>query len=371
MNCSLEKRIETFIKNANTKYDYKYDYSKANYINKLTKICIICPIHGEFWQKPSYHLTRNYGCRKCAVEIVTTKITKKLENFIFEANKFHKNKFDYSKSIYVNSYTPIEIICPKHNSFWQNPHAHLVNGCNACRTNDFNEFVIKANIKFNNKFNYSKSNYENYKKHILIVCPIHNDFFQTPYDHLDSLYGCKECYYRSDRPKKSFKDFVLQANRIHKNKYDYSKSIYLNDSSKIEIICSTHGSFWQSPNTHLQNHGCYKCSINVSLQESEWLNFLKIDKSIRNKTLKINNKIFYPDAYDSITNTIYEFYGDFWHGNPKIYNLKNINISNKKSFNELYNKTIEREFYIKSFGYKMITIWESEWKELKKNLKGK
>jgi hypothetical protein len=55
------------------------------------------------------------------------------------------------------------------------------------------------------------------------------------------------------------------------------------------------------------------------------------------------------DGYDPITNTIYEFYGDFWHGNPKIYNLNDINLATKQSFKCLYKYTMKREELIKKF----------------------
>ena len=42
----------------------KYDYSKMDYINTRTKICIICPEHGEFWQTPQKHMS-GQGCPKC------------------------------------------------------------------------------------------------------------------------------------------------------------------------------------------------------------------------------------------------------------------------------------------------------------------
>ena len=63
-------------------------------------------------------------------------------------------------------------------------------------------------------------------------------------------------------------------------------------------------------------------------------------------------------------NTIYEFYGDFWHGNPLIYNATEIHPMNKKFYGELYNETIERENILRKEGYNFITIWESEYYNL-------
>ena len=46
------RNTEQFIEKATKLHNEKYDYSKVEYKNTKTKICIICPIHSEFWQKP-------------------------------------------------------------------------------------------------------------------------------------------------------------------------------------------------------------------------------------------------------------------------------------------------------------------------------
>ena len=56
---------EEFVKRSQEKHGDKYNYSKTIYINKDTPVCIICPIHGEFWQRPASHLS-GIGCRKCS-----------------------------------------------------------------------------------------------------------------------------------------------------------------------------------------------------------------------------------------------------------------------------------------------------------------
>ena len=94
--------------------------------------------------------------------------------------------------------------------------------------------------------------------------------------------------------------------------------------------------------------------------ECKWLDTLNIPADFRNKVIKIGNKRVKVDAINLDTNTIYEFYGDYWHGNPKVYNSNDINMSNKITFGELYSRTINRERTIKNAGYKLITIWEDD-----------
>lgn len=59
--------MDTFIKRAREIHGDKYDYSKVEYKNSKEKVCIICPVHGEFWQTPSNHLASK-GCRQCGLE---------------------------------------------------------------------------------------------------------------------------------------------------------------------------------------------------------------------------------------------------------------------------------------------------------------
>jgi hypothetical protein len=67
------------------------------------------------------------------------------------------------------------------------------------------------------------------------------------------------------------------------------------------------------------------------------------------------------DGYCQGTNTIYEFHGDYWHGNPEIYAPDHYNKSLYKTMGELYQNTIERENQIKELGYSLVVMWESEY----------
>ena len=80
------------------------------------------------------------------------------------------------------------------------------------------------------------------------------------------------------------------------------------------------------------------------------------------KKIKIDGeKIKHVDGFSEKKNTIIEFHGDLWHGNPKIYNPNDINPVTKKSHGESYNKTMERDNNLRNEGYNLIIIWESQW----------
>ena len=112
----------------------KYDYSKVEYKDNHTKVCIVCPIHGEFWQTPNSHLS-GIGCKKCGINSRINKRKKSIEEFIKEAREIHGDKYDYSKVEYINNHTKVCIICPIHGEFWQIPdsHIHQKQGCPICK----------------------------------------------------------------------------------------------------------------------------------------------------------------------------------------------------------------------------------------------
>lgn len=139
--------IYYFIKKAKEVHGNKYDYSKVEYINNSTKVCIICPKHGEFYQLPSNHL-KGYGCYKCCG------LKKTNSDFINQAKLVHGDKYDYSKVEYKGANIKVCIICPIHGEFWQTPNSHLnaKAGCPFCNESkleiEVKEFLDKTKIKY-------------------------------------------------------------------------------------------------------------------------------------------------------------------------------------------------------------------------------
>ena len=189
------KSLDKFIKQSVEIHGNKYDYSKVNYINNKTKVCIICPEHGEFWQIPEDHL-KGHGCKKCA----DVKSALQKSEFIEKARKIHGDLYDYSDVVYVNSYTPVKIKCEKHGFFYQKPTIHL-SGCMCpkCQKNyhlTTDEFILKSQQIHQDKYNYDKTVYKNSYTKVLITCKLHGDFYQTPNVHLSGC-GCPKCKTKS------------------------------------------------------------------------------------------------------------------------------------------------------------------------------
>ena len=257
---------EEFIKKAKAVHGDKYDYSKVEYVNYRTRLLIICPKHGEFWQRPDIHL-QGKGCTKCGRERIGIASSKSKEQFLQEARRVHGDKYDYSKVKYVNYQTKVTIICPIHGEFTQTPTGHLQgNGCPKCANDRTSlrmtteEFIQKAKAIHGNKYDYSNVEYTHNNVEVCIICPEHGEFLQKPRLHLSGC-GCPIC---TGKKKMRTIDFIKRAIAVHGDKYDYTKAEYNGNSEKVCLICPKHGEFWQRAGSHLKGYGCPKCGINKS-----------------------------------------------------------------------------------------------------------
>lgn len=181
------------------------------------------------------------------------------EEFIRRAKIKHNNKYNYSLVDYKNSRDKIIIVCPEHGKFIQIPYNHLQGkGCYMCANNKkytISEFINRANLKHNNKFQYPDENYVNSITPIKIECPEHGIFKQTPGNHLSGV-GCPKC---SGNRRLTIDEFIDKANSRHNNLYTYPDKNYMSYDDKIQIMCNKHGLFKQAIRDHLSGRGCPIC----------------------------------------------------------------------------------------------------------------
>lgn len=292
----MRYNTNSFIEKAKNIHGNKYNYDLVEYVSCLSPIKIICKIHGEFEQKPQYHLQKN-GCPKCG------KIS-------------YKEKMSFTKEKIIELAEPIH----KENFIWES-------------------------LEYNGL--YKKS---------FIDCSIHGRI-EIKLINMIRGHGCIKC----GNNQITFEEFVKEANKIHNNKYIYVKNSWQGRiTDRIEIICPIHGFFKQRGNKHTRDgkQGCPRCKSRHSKMQIQWL------KSFNNENIIIGYKIKNigeVDGYDPSTNTVYEFHGDFWHGNPKIFNQNDLHPMLNTSYGELYSKTIKRDNKIRSEGYNLISIFESDY----------
>ena len=307
------------------------------------------------------------------------------ELFFQKATAKHGNKYNYSNSKYINSSTKIMIICKIHGNFEQNPTNHIMgSGCQICGklksqksiTSSKNEFINKAIVTHCDKYDYSKVEYINSKTHVIIICKIHGSFKQQPTSHLQGN-GCLQCgFIKTTLSRKlTTTNFIENSISIHGNVYDYSKVEYTKRRNKITIICKIHGEFIQIAGDHLCGCRCPKCSKRgYSMKAVKYLDFMSsyhkitIQHAENSGEYMITNTKYKADGYCKETNTIYEFHGTNFHGDPRSCNPDENNYLGK-NYGELHKLTREREQCIRDLGYNLVVMWEKDWDNVIRSIK--
>jgi hypothetical protein len=173
------------------------------------------------------------------------------EEFISEARKIWDDKYDYSLVEYIGALKKVKIIYDGI-IYEQIAISHLSGQAVEFQMNQ-ESFIKKAKDKWGSKYNYSLVNYTNCYEKVKIILNSTGDVFeQSPFNHL--LYSPE-----NKSEKKNTNKFIDESNKIHNNKYDYSKVVYTKSSEKVTIICPEHGDFQQVANSHILGMGCKKC----------------------------------------------------------------------------------------------------------------
>ena len=288
--------------------------------------------------------------------------------WISEVEIIHNFKYGYSKVKYTNNKAKVTIICPDHGEFEQVAKSHKNGfGCKKCAgfEKTTKEFIAEASLLHDNKFIYDEVVYVDSTTPIKIKCKNNHAFHMSPNDHLRGN-GCPDCKGKilSAHFVWSLEKFITEAIKVHGDKFSYIKSKYENYNVPLIIICNNcYREFPQSPNGHLRGYGCKYCRHIISKPETEFLDYMKVP--LRN--VKIPEWKTKPvDGLDG--NIIYEFLGDYWHGNPIKYPRDKINKKVKRTYGELYDKTFVNLNRMKSYGYIVKYIWEYDWKQFKKGI---
>lgn len=193
---------EQFIEKAKALHGDRYDYSLCRYEKSGSRVEIICPIHGPFFQVANAHLVGS-GCNACGYLRCSEKKRESTDKFISKAISVHGSKYGYKNAVYRGAHKKLTITCAKHGDFEQDAHSHLKgSGCRSC--------AIEGHVR-------------------VPVMP------------------------------KGY--FLRRSCAAHGDTYDYSKSVYLGSKKQVEIVCRVHGSFWQCAADHMRGRGCPDCCV--------------------------------------------------------------------------------------------------------------
>jgi hypothetical protein len=257
--------LEEFIRRANAKHGNRYGYDQVRFSDTRDIVAIECSEHGIFHQQARQHYEGN-GCPQCGRQ--RKKLTSVYQaEFIQQAQAVHGSKYDYSATVFKSkrNASRVTIICMVHGPFTQNPMAHLRGrGCTVCAGNSAytrETYIAAAREIHGNKYRYDSVVYRNGETHVTITCHDHGPFSMVPSIHLAGQ-GCRKCAddRRGRKASKSTEAFIEEAKSVHRDTYDYSKTVYINNNRKVEITCREHGAFYQIPRSHLRGIGCPSCA---------------------------------------------------------------------------------------------------------------
>jgi very-short-patch-repair endonuclease len=143
----------------------------------------------------------------------------KTEECVNRAKIIHGDMYDYSQVVYKNQYDKILIKCKQHGLFYQIPKAHWVGqGCPICgqiqRTNSLRkktttDFISEAKDKHGFYYDYSDVKYINTYHKVIIKCPNHGKFLQTPKIHLKG-HGCPKCKFKKSKGERTVENFLMK-----------------------------------------------------------------------------------------------------------------------------------------------------------------
>lgn len=184
--------------------------------------------------------------------------------FIEKARAVHGGRYDYDRTVYVNNKCKVIISCLEHGYFEQRAVDHTRGiGCPSCAGNvvlTTETFITKAREVHGDRYSYARTVYVNRNLKVIITCPEHGDFEQWPRDHAQGK-GCPSC---GGTGKLTTETFITKAREEHGERYDYAKSVYVNNRTKLIITCTEHGDFEQRPADHMQGKGCPSCGTSSS-----------------------------------------------------------------------------------------------------------
>lgn len=298
---------EQFIEKVEKRFPGRFSFSKTSYQGNRNPVTLTCHLHGDITLRAEELWWKKHGCPICTDVLP---ILQGKEKYINKAREIHGQKYDYSKVVYLNSNTPVEIICPEHGSFFIDLYNHARGiECKECsfktRTKTTHYFIEKARKLYGDRYDYSETIYTRTQGKVKIRCHKHGVFEQRASSHLQGN-GCLQCH--NESKSNTEEHFITDAKRVHGDIYDYSQVRYITSKIKVEIHCKSHGAFWVKPNAHVSSRaGCPRCKDSKGERFiSNELNKMGIPFI---REYRIEGTMFRFDFYLPEQNILIEFHG--------------------------------------------------------------
>ncbi len=268
-----------------------------------------------------------------------------------------------------------------------------MSGCPFCIKTGSKNICIHNSFEFNypkyaNELHPTKNNdidLTKITKHSKIklwwLCPVKCKYgclheYEQSIDHKSKGTGCPFCLAYGDAKQFCYHESLEFKYPDLMKEWDYEKNSI---SPKDLTPKSGFRAWWKCNKNHewstrifcrtVYGNCCRVCNIgnNYSKISIQWLNYLgltyKIQHAENGGEFCVPNTKFKSDGYCIETNTIFEFHGNIWHGNPKMFKMEDINLITGITYGELYDKTIQKRDKLIKLGYNYFEVWEKDWKD--------
>jgi len=225
------------------------------------------------------------------------------EQVINSFKEVHGDAFDYSKVVYVDTHTPVEVYCKKHNcNFKTLPKNHKKgSGCTQCGREAQIEKAKKPQKEFEKeiidlygeKYDLSKLEYRNKFTKVTLICDIHGEFAKAP----DSILNGNACDFCCKKQTKSNDKgiFIEEAKKVYGDKDDYTDTEVISSKYKVKVRCTKHNIIFEKDiQSYLLGCGCPKCSAeNYSfLRKKTTEQFVKEAKEVHENRFDYTNTTY-------------------------------------------------------------------------------
>ncbi len=240
------------------------------------------------------------------------------------------------------------------------------------------QYVVRISAKFGSQIRVVGT-YVNQLIPILHHCADHDEFLCTPDNMMNrNKYGCPVCSeaLRAISKTKTHDDVVSEIFTRTFGEIILMEQ-YKGSRERHRFSCLNDHMWWTTPDSVLRGSGCPTCMRPKMFSQKavRWLEMCAkrfncyIEHAANGEEKRIRIPGFVQpckvDGFCADTNTVFEFYGDMWHGNPAVYGADAVLIGGKTA-KELYERTKRREAGLIELGYRVIFTWETQFDEFER-----
>lgn len=349
----------------------------SGFVGMTKKALFKCDVCGHSWDTLPKSLIRGSGCPECKRINNINLHTYSHDEF---TEKLHSRNLISNNKIYIvpgQTYggirSKLTFTC-EHNHTWSAVPEGILNntaGCPHCAgvvkrgtTAAFSEITQKWPLL---TITSQHGDQLGRREYIEVMCE-NNHQWDTTYERLISGHYCPHC---NGNAKYNQQTFVQKIQNVSPTITVLGQ--FQQTHIPVDVKCNVCNHEWKPrPYNLIQGYGCPQCSKNNKFSKKAliWLRYLELHLGIKLNHAKRYGEFRIPgtnyrvDGYDPISKTVYEFYGDYWHGNPNMYDPDQYNQHLNKSYKHLYQSTMSRERTLVELGYNVVSVWESDFDQM-------